>query len=250
VAYSAYPIWLEGLGQVVTDAGVGAVYLTVELSEVVDAVAEMEADLLVIAGPQEALSEMLLAIRQSRGRRPELRVVLMSTADTTESIEAIFAAGASAYLLPSANPGDVAAAIRQAFQPSIYLRPVQEATTGTHEPAGEVASARSARTAPVGTTSELTRRELEILQLAASGRSNGELARLLWVTEQTIKFHLSNIYRKLGVANRTEASRWAQVHGLLDAPDDEGEGGLQPWGDGPPLPVSASPTHGANGPRA
>jgi DNA-binding CsgD family transcriptional regulator len=40
---------------------------------------------------------------------------------------------------------------------------------------------------------------------------------MLWVTEQTVKFHLSNIYRKLDVSNRTEASRWAQVHGLLPA---------------------------------
>jgi DNA-binding CsgD family transcriptional regulator len=40
---------------------------------------------------------------------------------------------------------------------------------------------------------------------------------MLWVTEQTIKFHLSNIYRKLDVANRTEASRWAMVNGLLEA---------------------------------
>jgi DNA-binding CsgD family transcriptional regulator len=62
----------------------------------------------------------------------------------------------------------------------------------------------------------LTRRELEILRLVAEGHSNAQLARMLWVTEQTVKFHLSNIYRKLDVANRTEASRWAQVHGLLD----------------------------------
>jgi DNA-binding CsgD family transcriptional regulator len=41
------------------------------------------------------------------------------------------------------------------------------------------------------------------------------VGRLLWVTEQTVKFHLSNIYRKLDVANRTEASRWAQVRNLL-----------------------------------
>ncbi len=40
---------------------------------------------------------------------------------------------------------------------------------------------------------------------------------MLWVTEQTVKFHLSNIYRKLDVANRTEASRWAQLNGVLDA---------------------------------
>jgi DNA-binding CsgD family transcriptional regulator len=40
---------------------------------------------------------------------------------------------------------------------------------------------------------------------------------MLWVTEQTVKFHLSNIYRKLDVANRTEASRWAQLQGLLES---------------------------------
>ena len=64
---------------------------------------------------------------------------------------------------------------------------------------------------------ELTRREHEILKLVAEGYSNSQLAKMLWVTEQTVKFHLSNIYRKLDVANRTEASRWAQVHGLLPA---------------------------------
>src|SRR5205807_6268420 len=61
----------------------------------------------------------------------------------------------------------------------------------------------------------LTRREREILALVAEGHSNRDLARMLWVTEQTVKFHLSNIYRKLDVANRTEASRWAQLHDLL-----------------------------------
>jgi DNA-binding CsgD family transcriptional regulator len=66
--------------------------------------------------------------------------------------------------------------------------------------------------------SGLTRRELEILRLVAEGHSNAQLARMLWVTEQTVKFHLSNIYRKLDVGNRTEASRWAQLNGLLGQP--------------------------------
>ena len=49
----------------------------------------------------------------------------------------------------------------------------------------------------------------------SEGHSNAQVARTLWVTEQTVKFHLSNIYRKLEVGNRTEASRWAQLHGVL-----------------------------------
>ena len=49
-----------------------------------------------------------------------------------------------------------------------------------------------------------------------AGAANSHIARQLWVTEQTVKFHLSNIYRKLGVANRTEASHYAHVHRLLE----------------------------------
>ena len=70
--------------------------------------------------------------------------------------------------------------------------------------------------------SRLTRREHEILQLLAQGHSNAQLAKLLWVTEQTIKFHLSNIYRKLNVANRTEAG--ALGTGARAAGDRTGSG--------------------------
>ena len=62
----------------------------------------------------------------------------------------------------------------------------------------------------------LTQRELEILRLAAAGAPNSRIAARLWITEQTVKFHLSNVYRKLGVSNRTEASHHAYVHGLLE----------------------------------
>ena len=70
--------------------------------------------------------------------------------------------------------------------------------------------------------SPLTSRELEVLQLVAAGATNGEIAQKLWVTEQTVKFHLSNVYRKLEVGNRTEASHYAHVNGLLGAPQPAG----------------------------
>jgi DNA-binding NarL/FixJ family response regulator len=57
--------------------------------------------------------------------------------------------------------------------------------------------------------------------LTAQGLSNGLIAKQLWVTEQTVKFHLSNIYTKLGVSNRTAASRVAQLNGLLETDDTE-----------------------------
>ena len=71
----------------------------------------------------------------------------------------------------------------------------------------------------------MTKRERQILCLVAEGHSNAQLAAMLWVTEQTVKFHLSNVYRKIDVANRTEAARWAQLHGLLTGSD--------------PMPISA-----------
>jgi DNA-binding CsgD family transcriptional regulator len=62
----------------------------------------------------------------------------------------------------------------------------------------------------------LTRRELEVLRLVSRGKTNRAVAATLWVTDQTVKFHLSNVYRKLGVRNRFEAARWAWENGLLD----------------------------------
>ena len=62
----------------------------------------------------------------------------------------------------------------------------------------------------------LTRREVQVLTLVAQGHSNAEVAQMLWVTNQTVKFHLSNVFRKLGVSNRTLAASWARDNGLLD----------------------------------
>ena len=63
--------------------------------------------------------------------------------------------------------------------------------------------------------STLTEREAEILRFVASGATNAEIARQLWITQQTVKFHVSNVYRKLDVANRTEACHYAHVNGLV-----------------------------------
>jgi DNA-binding NarL/FixJ family response regulator len=138
----------------------------------------------------------------ARERAPELKVIVLSALADSQHVDAALAAGADAYVVKTAHADDLASAIRQAFDHSIYLA---RAHNGRRERTQET----------VEETLGLTRRELEILTLVAEGHSNAQLARMLWVTEQTVKFHLSNIYRKLSVSNRTEASRWAQVHGLL-----------------------------------
>jgi DNA-binding NarL/FixJ family response regulator len=65
----------------------------------------------------------------------------------------------------------------------------------------------------------LTARELDVLRLVAAGRTNGRVAEALGVSEQTVKFHLCNIYRKLGVGNRTEATAHAHLHALVGQVD-------------------------------
>jgi DNA-binding CsgD family transcriptional regulator len=99
-------------------------------------------------------------------------------------------------------------AVRQALEPSVYVAAV-DAANGLRPHAWDSAIA-------FGPGYNLTRREVEVLRLVAEGHSNAQLAKMLWVTERTVKFHLSNIYRKLGVSNRTEASRWALLNGLLE----------------------------------
>ena len=123
------------------------------------------------------------------------------------TIEAALSGGAVAYVLKRAEPEDLASAIRQVFSRSLYL-------------AGGEGLARVTATRPVDTAG-LTRREREILQLVSQGNTNGQVARTLWVTEQTVKFHLANIFRKLNVTNRTQASRWAHAHGLVELADQE-----------------------------
>jgi len=146
--------------------------------------------------------------------------VLSDRADAREIDDAL-AAGASTFVVKTAHPDDLGAAVRQTFEHSVYL-------------AGGRAVAQP-RPRDIEPAADLTRRELEILRLVAEGHSNAGLAKMLWVTEQTVKFHLSNIYRKLDVANRTEASRWAQLHGILsDGPvqtgSDAGAEAAAAWG--------------------
>jgi DNA-binding NarL/FixJ family response regulator len=131
-----------------------------------------------------------------------MKIVVLSTVDDPSERSVAFGAGASAFVLKSAHPEDIGLAVRQIFEQSISFANAVDILVDRASSSAVAAS-------------ELTPRELEILQLVAEGHSNSRLARMLWVTEQTVKFHLSNIYRKLDVSNRTEASRWAQLNGLL-----------------------------------
>ena len=209
VLVDPHPLWVEAMKSILSRMGINTVGFTVSSEVGLRLVNELEPDLLVTSiGMPEGEMDGISLIREAREQFPTLKAVVVSSYDDDQHIEAAFGAGAGAYVLKTATTDDVIAAIRQTFSYSIYLARVPHAEPVTVPRARENASG-------------LTPRELEILRLVAEGMSNAELARLLWVTEQTIKFHLSNIYRKLGVSNRTEAGRWAQLNGLLVMPEEQ-----------------------------
>jgi DNA-binding NarL/FixJ family response regulator len=132
---------------------------------------------------------------------PSVRTIVLSADEDRKSIVGALNAGASAYVVKSVNPIDLASAIRQVA-------------------GGVVFHASSVRLTALDGGSEdsdgpsLTERERTILAAISSGQTTASISRSLWVSEHTIKFHLTNIYRKLGVSNRTGAVRYAMEHGL------------------------------------
>jgi DNA-binding NarL/FixJ family response regulator len=147
-------------------------------------------------------------IEELRKLYPTLRLIVVSATDDEAQVRRALDAGAVCFIGKSIDPHDLAAAVRALLSDAVHLGQTNGPTNGATapEPAAESSVAESL----------LTRRELEILRLTAEGLSNGQMAKSLWVTEQTVKFHLSNIYRKIDVRNRTEASRWAQRNGVLE----------------------------------
>ena len=206
VVFDRSQLWLHSLEHFVLPAiGVAVRARTTSAEEAVELVEKHEPQLLVAGIDSGTDSGELGCVERARGRVAGLQIVVWSSVGDPRAIKAAFAAGAAAYVLKSARADDFKLAIMQTFERSIYL--------AKEWPLGEMATGPEAREA----SEILTPRELEVLELVVDGYSNAQLARILWVTEETVKFHLSNVYQKLEVTNRTEASRWAHLHGVVPA---------------------------------
>jgi DNA-binding NarL/FixJ family response regulator len=138
------------------------------------------------------------AIERLRESRPDLKMVVLSATDDRPSIDAALNAGANAYIVKSVHTSDIASVIRQASGGAVF-----------HAPRGSQPVVQESPEVPV-----LTEREHSILVAVAAGLTTATISRDLWVSEHTVKFHLTNIYRKLGVPNRAGAVRYAFEHGL------------------------------------
>ena len=148
--------------------------------------------------PGVAGVQMIELIRE---RWPETKAIVLSACDDRPTIDAALRAGANAYVLKSAHSVDIVAVLRQASSGAVF-----------HAPAS-APSRSGADQGPV--LPVLTDRERSILSAVASGMTTSAISRDLWISEHTIKFHLTNIYRKLGVVNRAGAVRYALENGIV-----------------------------------
>jgi len=138
----------------------------------------------------------LARLRECTEHVPVAQRLLLTLRMNESWMNDAFEAGAHAVLSKSMHPVSLGTMLREVVR-------------------GNVVHRFERRPAAVVADCPLTLREKEILALVAEGATNGQIARMLWVTEQTVKFHLSNTYRKLGVANRTEASHYAHLNNLV-----------------------------------
>ena len=199
-----HPLFVEALRAAVERAGLEVAGTASRGDELMNLMETVEADAVLLDLAMPGL-DGYECLEQLRERHPNTRVIVVSATDDQENIRRALDSGAVCFVGKAADPNDLAGAVHVLLSDSIHLEVPRAARPGPRSTAANGAAAAL-----------LTPRELEILRLASDGLSNSEMAKQLWVTDQTIKFHLSNIYRKLEVSNRTGASRWAREHGLLD----------------------------------
>jgi DNA-binding NarL/FixJ family response regulator len=137
-------------------------------------------------------------------RMPSVKIAVLSGIDSDETTAEALRLGASAFISKGIDPAELPDALMRAYEETVSA------------PIGRDERRQTNAARDVG----LTDRELEILRALGDGHSNREIAKQLWLAEQTVKFHLTNIYRKLNVSSRTEAVHWAYRHGVLNVSGD------------------------------
>jgi DNA-binding NarL/FixJ family response regulator len=161
-------------------------------SRVIPAVREINPDIVLLDMRMPEL-DGLTCLTRLRKHDPTLPVVILSSYSDEADIEAAREAGALAYIVKTIEPVDLPSVLRSALAGHPFAVWGVEAS----QSAGSVGGVA------------LSEREAVVLEALARGLSNREIGRELWISEQTVKFHLRNLYRKLGVSSRTEAARCA-----------------------------------------
>jgi DNA-binding NarL/FixJ family response regulator len=134
---------------------------------------------------------------------PDARVVVLTSLTDRERILGALDAGALGYLLKDAEPEAIHEALRAAARGESPLAP---------KAAAELLASRAER--PTGGI-ELTARERDVLELVIRGDANKQIARKLGISEKTVKGHLTNLFQRIGVQDRTQAALWAERNGIF-----------------------------------
>lgn len=187
---------MSGEVQVVAEASDGIGALEILERQQIDVL------LLDLRMPRMDGYECLDRIRQ---QWPALPVVVLTVDEDPETSLRVMDSGAAAYVPKYIHPADLVSVVRQVAAGSILI----VGSRGTARNVSEVKT--KAKVEAFG----LTERELQVLQLVAQGKTNSEIAEELYVTTKTVKFHLTSIFVKMRVSNRTEAATSALTNGLV-----------------------------------
>jgi two-component system, NarL family, response regulator LiaR len=164
--------------------------------------------------PDVALMDLIMpgmdgveATRRLTSQSPRTRVVMLTSYHDDEHVFPAIRAGALSYVLKEIGPGELADAVRKAAVGEAVLHPRVAARV--------VRELHGARRDEPNAFRELSDRELEVLKLIADGLTNAEIADRLYVSEKTVKSHVSNILGKLHLADRTQAAVYAWRQGVV-----------------------------------
>jgi DNA-binding NarL/FixJ family response regulator len=178
--------------------------------------------------PQVALMDIRMprmdgveATRQLALRFPEIGVLILTTFDEETYVVEGLRAGARGYVLKDVSAAQLLDAIRAVkrgespLQPSVAAKLVAHLNRRPAQESSMPSGGGGSGTAGGLLVDDLTEREYEILRYVARGESNREIGEALYITEGTVKNHVSNILSKLGLRDRTQAALWAREHGFV-----------------------------------
>ncbi|EAX48926.1 two component transcriptional regulator, LuxR family [Thermosinus carboxydivorans Nor1] len=154
--------------------------------------------------------------KRLRDSHPQIKVLILTIHDDDNYVVEVIKAGAAGYLLKDVEPSMLVAAIRAVYEGESFIYPtlakrLLDETIRRGEKKKQESAVQPARRGE----ERLTYRELEVLQLVAQGLSNSEIAQKLYLSEKTVKNHLTNIFRKINVTDRTQALIYAIRHKIV-----------------------------------